>query len=76
MRAEKIAKFLEGVSSLISIYPLENNRKIHLPDTANNNGFKSDWSKIGQDMWYACRTVEIPSKESKDNNDRLEQHNP
>lgn len=58
-RAEKITKFLEGVGSLISVHPMTNNRKINLPEGMNHGGFKSDWDKIGQDMWRACQTMSI-----------------
>lgn len=76
--AEKITKIFEGVGSLISVYPVENKRKINLPESAGFSGFKNDWSKIGQDMWYACQTVESETnlaQYSRDENDQPEQHN-
>ena len=57
-KINKIAKFLEGVASIISLYPQENTHKVTLPTSSVNASLKNDWEKIGQDMWHVVRTVE------------------
>ncbi len=74
---DKIAKFLEGVASVISLYPQENKHKITLPTSSVCNSLKNDWEKIGLDMWQAYRTVEseqVEAKHHRNSNDRIEKY--
>jgi len=75
-KVDKLARILEGISSLICLYPNENRRKITLPSTSVCGALKSDWEKVGADMWKAYRTIEsqqhLEVKQHRDRNDRFE----
>lgn len=77
MKLDKIAKFLEGVASVISLYPQENKHKITLPTSSVCTSLKNDWERVGLDMWKAYRTVEsqqLEAKHHRNDNDRFEKH--
>ena len=56
-KLDKITKLLEGIGSVIFLYPPENKRKISLPVSAVSTSLKNDWEKIGLDMWQAFQTT-------------------
>lgn len=74
-KLDKLAKFLEGIGSLICLYPDENRRKITLPSTSICGALKNDWEKVGLDMWKASQVIEsqhVAVKQHRDSNDRFE----
>jgi len=74
-KLDKLTKFLEGIGSLICLYPNENRRKITLPSSSIGGTLKNDWEKIGLDMWKAYRVAEsqhLEAKQHRDRNDRFE----
>jgi hypothetical protein len=76
-KLDKIAKILEGIASIISLYPQKNKHKITLSTTSIRNSLKNDWEKIGLDMWQAYQTIEPPQLEEKqhrNDNDRLKRY--
>lgn len=81
-KLDKIAKIIEGVASIICLYPQENKHKITLPTLSIRSSLKNDWEKIGLDMWQAYQTIEPQQLEVKqhrnnnnnDRNDRLEKY--
>ncbi len=77
-KLDKIAKFLEGIASIISLYPQKNNHKITLPTSSVCSSLKNDWEKIGLNMWHVySRTIELQQLEAKHhriNNERLEKY--
>ena len=58
-----ITMCLEGISSIICLYPNENKRRIHMPYSSFCNGLKNDWEKIGFDMWNVCKMIDSQSKD-------------
>jgi hypothetical protein len=75
-KLDKIAKIIEGIASIISLYPQENKHKITLPNSSVRSSLKNDWEKIGLDMWKTYQTIEpqLEVKHHRNNNDRLEQY--
>lgn len=74
-KLDKIAKFLEGIASIISLYPQENKHKITLPTSSISTSLTNDWKKVGLDMWQAYRTMEsqqLEAKHYRNSNDRFE----
>ncbi|HVE43609.1 MAG TPA: hypothetical protein VNC84_00530 [Gammaproteobacteria bacterium] len=74
-KRHKLAKILEGIGSLICLYPNENKRKITLPGSSVGNALKNDWEKVGLDMWKVSQVIESQHivKQHRGKNDRLEQ---
>jgi hypothetical protein len=73
---DKLAKFLEGVGSLICLYPANNGkRKIILSPFLHDDPLKKDWERVGLDMWEACQKAEsqyLKSKQQGGGHDRAE----
>ncbi|HLB57416.1 MAG TPA: hypothetical protein VJL60_01230 [Gammaproteobacteria bacterium] len=73
-KLNKIARFLDGVSSIICLFPQENKRQITLPTSVIYVSLKNDWEKIGADMWQAVQTIEsqsLDTQQDRNNNDRF-----
>ena len=47
--------FLEGMGSVLSIYPPERNIKIEIPTESDEEALKKDWEAIGNDMRYVIK---------------------
>ncbi len=58
--AKIIITLLEGVGSILSLFPQKNKRKITLPSSSTN-----DWEKIGSDMGQVFNTIESQMPEEK-----------
>ena len=74
-RSDKLTKFLEGIGSIISLFPQENRHKVTLPTASVSASLKNDWEKIGLDMWQAYQTIEsqqLDAKHHRKNNDRFD----
>lgn len=70
-KQNKLSKLLEGISSIICLFPQENKRKITLPNSSISNSLQKDWEKIGNDMWHAFE--QIDSKQIyREHNGRLQ----
>lgn len=59
-----IDKALEGIGSLLFLFPEKNKSKITLPDKPISVSLKNDWEKIGADMWQALKKIE-PNDQSR-----------
>jgi len=74
---DKIAKILEGIGSVLFLFPQENKRKVTLPCSSVSTSLKNDWQSVGLDMWQAFQTIEsqqLETKHYRNNNDRFERH--
>lgn len=70
----KLARFLEGISSLLCLYPNENRRKITLPRSSVFDALQKDWENVGLDMWKAYQEIEANHKDRHDRFDRSSRH--
>ena len=64
---DKIAKFLEGFGSVLSLVPPENTRKITPLTSSIKESLNNDWQVIGKDMWKGFRLVEAEELEIRHN---------
>ena len=76
-KAIKINKLLEGIGSILSLFPRKNERKIKLPSSSIYTLLQNDWEKIGSDMWQVVGAIEsqkLEKKNNRNNNDRFEKY--
>ncbi|HEX4045018.1 MAG TPA: hypothetical protein VHZ76_05060 [Gammaproteobacteria bacterium] len=72
---DNLTKFLEGIGSIICLYPKENRREIKLPSSSICGALKEDWKKVGLDMWKAYHVVDsqhLETKQHRGKDDRFE----
>jgi hypothetical protein len=76
-KLDRIAKLLEGFSSIICLFPQENKRKLTLPTSSVKTSLNNDWQNIALDMWQSFRTIEsqkIEINHRKENNEQLKRY--
>jgi hypothetical protein len=54
--------FLQGVGSVLTLYPPENGARLHLPQESDEDAIRRDWETVGNDIRFGIEKCDSGEK--------------